>query len=477
MRDWTPEYSAACAQWASGTGRVHGLGAGGVGMAALLELMRARGFQASGCDTSAGRLTRWLDARGIPVAIGHDPAHADAADWIIHTAAVPADHPELLRAHARGVPVTPRGIALAARMADGHTIAVSGTHGKTTTASLLAQVLRACGVNSSFAIGGEVEPLGGVAGASPSPHAWLVAEADESDGTLAWYEPWMLLVNNVDFDHMEHFSGVGEFHAVFERALRRTRGPVIYGWDDPAARRLASSQPDAVGFGFGGGAAIRAEHCRVEGAGQRFTLVVHGTARADVRLPMTGRHNALNALGALAAAQAAGVNWADGAAALAGVVHARRRMDFARRGEITVVSDYAHHPVEIRAFLGAVRELAGERRGRLIAIFQPHRYTRTLALGPDFGTAFEGVDRVILAPVYAASEPPLAGGTSADLILHLRAGRGYAADLADSLDDAWNQAVSDLRPGDWILLIGAGDIERLAARAGEILPSKDWREK
>ena len=472
MRDWTPEYSAARERWASGAGRVHGLGAGGVGMAALLELMRARGFQASGCDTSAGRLTRWLEARGVPVAIGHDAAHADAADWIVHTAAVPADHPELRRAHARGIPVTTRGIALAARMAEGHTIAVSGTHGKTTTASLLAQVLRACGLDSAFAIGGEVDPLGGVAGTSPSPHAWLVAEADESDGTLAWYEPWMLLVNNVDFDHMEHFSGVEEFHAVFDRALRRTRGPVIYGWDDSAARRLASAQPDAISFGFGDGADVRPTRWCVEGAGQRFALVVHGTERAEVRLPMTGRHNALNALGALVAAHAAGVDWADGAAALANAVHARRRMDFARRGEITVVSDYAHHPAEIRAFLGAVRELAGERRGRLIALFQPHRYTRTLALGPDFGPAFEGVDRVILAPVYAASESPLAGGTSADLILHLRAGHGYTADLAESLDDAWNWATTDLRPGDWLLLIGAGDIERLAARAGELDPKR-----
>ena len=472
MRDWTPGYDAARALWARGAGRAHGMGAGGVGMAALLDLLRARGFAASGCDTAANRLTAWLEARGVPVARGHDAAHADAADWLVHTAAVPADHPELARARARGIPVTPRGIALAARMSAGHTIAVSGTHGKTTTASLLAQILRAGGVDFSFAIGGEVDPLGGVAGAGRSDRAWLVAEADESDGTLAWYEPEVLVVNNVDFDHMEHFRDVGEFHAVFGRAMRQTRGTVLYGWEDPAARRLAEACPDAISFGFGAGAQVRAGDWRPDAGAQRFTVWVHGSECAEVRLPMTGRHNALNALAALAAAQAAGVDWPDGAAALDRAVHARRRMEFAARGPVTVVSDYAHHPAEIRAFLSAVREMPGEGRGRRIAIFQPHRYTRTRALGPDFGPAFEGVDRVILAPVYAASEAPIPGGASADLLRHLQEGRGYAAELADSLDDAWNRAVRDLRPGDWILLIGAGDIERLAAHARERWPDE-----
>nr|MBP7275293.1 UDP-N-acetylmuramate--alanine ligase [Kiritimatiellia bacterium] len=268
MRDWTPEYDAARALWKRGVGRAHGMGAGGVGMAALLELLRARGFSASGCDTSENRLTAWLAARGIPVAAGHDSAHADAAEWLIHTTAVPSDHPELRRARERNIPVTPRGIALAARMSAGHTIAVSGTHGKTTTTSLLAQILRACGIDTSFAIGGEVAPLGGVAGAGRSGRAWLVAEADESDGTLAWYAPEVLLVNNIDFDHMEHFRDVGEFHDVFARAMRRSRGAVIYGWEDPAARRLASSASDAIAFGFGRGAQVRAGPLRLDSGAQ-----------------------------------------------------------------------------------------------------------------------------------------------------------------------------------------------------------------
>lgn len=459
------QYRSALRLLAGAPGAVHLMGAGGVGVAGLARLLQARGWMVTGCDATGGRVADWLVCRGIPVASGHDPAHVrdPAVNWLIRTAAVRPDHPEVAAAEARGLPVNLRGTVLPALLAQGASIAVAGTHGKTTTSAMIAHILRAEGLNPAFCIGGEVEALGGVAAAGAGE--WTVAEADESDGTLAWYAPAVAVINNVEFDHMEHFSGVEEFFAVFERFARQARRRLIYGGDDAGAVRAAASVPDAVAFGFGPEADLRAADWCAAGFGQTFTLWIDGAPACPVNLPVPGRFNALNALAAIAAAREAGVAPVAAARHLAGFQPARRRMEkfFEGRG-LAVYSDYAHHPSEIRALLSAVRTLP---HARVWVVFQPHRYTRTLALGRDFPPAFGGVHEVVLVPVYAASEDPLVGGTSGDLLEHFRAAGMDRVRLADSLAAAWNRVRPQLQPGDLLLVVGAGDVEdvaRMAAR-------------
>jgi UDP-N-acetylmuramate--alanine ligase len=444
-------------------GSVHCVGIGGVGVAGLARLLAARGFRVTGCDVAPNRLTSALEADGIRVAMGHDAAHlSPPPDWLIRTAAVPDSHPEIRAAMQAGVPVSARGEALAAVVGAARGVAVCGTHGKTTTTTMAVQAFRAAGLDPSFCIGGEVDALGGVAGTGAS--RWLVVEADESDGTLALYEPEIAVVTNVDFDHMEHFDGVAAFHAVFETVIDRTRGTVCYGRDDAAAARLAGRRPGSVGFGLDPSSDVRGEDRRVDGTAQEFDVVAFGARLGRARLPVPGRHNVLNALGAVAAAMAAEAEPGPVLDSLSRFRPARRRLEaFHDGGGIRVFSDYAHHPAEIRALLEAVRE--GFAFDRLVAVFQPHRYTRTRALGPLFPPAFLGVDRLVLVPVYAASETPIAGGTSDDLLAAFRRQGGVPVEPAASLEDAWRAIRPDLRPGDLLLVIGAGDVEQIAMRA------------
>ncbi len=468
MNDAAKALDRARAALARG-GKVHCMGIGGVGVAGLARLLAMRGFAVTGCDSARNRLTASLAASGIAVRDGHDPAHLHPPpDWLIRTAAVSDSHPEVCAARAAGIPVSARGEALAALVGVKRGVAVCGTHGKTTTSTMATQAFRAAGLDPSFCIGGEVDALGGVAGGGASD--WLVVEADESDGTLALYEPAVTVVTNVDFDHMEHFDGVEGFHAVFEAVVARTREAVCFGRDDAAATQIAGSRPGAVGFGFHPSSDVRAENRRVDGTSQEFDVIAFGSPAGRARLPVPGRHNVLNALGAIAASLAAGAAPDAVLASLAGFRPARRRLElFHDGGGIRVYSDYAHHPAEIRALLDAVRE--GFAFRRLVAVFQPHRYTRTRALGPQFPPAFAGIDRLVLVPVYAASEAPLEGGTSDDLLAEFRRHGGVNVDPAGSLEEAWRMVRSDLGAGDLFIVIGAGDVESIAARAARDLAS------
>ncbi len=444
-------------------GHVHLMGVGGVGVAGLAHLLIGRGCRVSGCDLELNRCAQSVAAAGGRILAGHDPSHlVPPPDWLICSAAVPADHPEAAAARAAGIPVSRRGEALAAFSAETPCVAVCGTHGKTTTTAMLVQMFRHAGLDPSFAIGAEVDALGGVAAVGASP--WLVVEADESDGTLALYTPEVAVVTNVDLDHLEHFRDLAEFHGVFETLVRRARRVVCYGRDDPAATRIAGGAGHAIGFGLDRPADVRGLRRRPEGIGQTFEVELFGRPIGRVRLPAPGAHNARNALGALAAAVACGLDPATAMAALEGFRAARRRLEIrVQRPDLRVVSDYAHHPAEIRALLDAVRE--GLAPSGLWMAFQPHRYTRTRALLREFPPAFQGVERLWLAPVYAASEPPLPGGSSKDLLeeFHRQGHRGVR--LAADLEDLWVRLLEERRPGDLILLVGAGDIDRLADRA------------
>jgi len=451
-------------QWISqATSRVHLMGVGGIGMAGLARLLAARGLQVTGCDGVSSRLLDGLRASGIPVVVGHDAAHLHEVDWAIYSPALPPDHPERLAAVAKGIPLFRRGQVLPVLAEHWKTLAVSGTHGKTTTASMVAHLMRTCGEDISWCIGGELPPEGEPAGIGTSD--WLVIEADESDATLAHYHPEIALITNIEFDHMEHFATKEAMEDCFRAFVRQTRGRVIYCAEDAAASQIGA-EVNGLSYGFSSQADFCAESLEPSQEGTRFTVQAPDGQDISAFLPLTGQHNVLNALGALAACEACGIELESACAALETFALPRRRFErVAQARGIQVLADYAHHPSEIRALIDAVQQAGAS---RILAVFQPHRYTRTLALGADFPPVFDGVSGVILTPVYAASEPPLAGGTTEDLLRHFQQHAGAPAECVESLEEAAACISERWEPGDWILLIGAGDVEDL----GPVLKQK-----
>jgi len=445
----------------AGHGHVHMLGACGIGMAGLAYLLSLRGFRVSGCDQALNSLAEWLAQHDISVSTPHDPKHISAGvDWIIRSPAVSGKTRELSKAREMGLPVLKRGEVLPRLLPGRRSIAVCGTHGKTTTASLVVQILRHAGLNPGWCIGGENESLSGVAGGGDGK--LLVVEADESDGTLALYKPDIAIVTNIEFDHMEHFESTASFKECFRTLLANTGGRVVFCADDPGAVELCSGAGNGISYGFSRKAAVKGLNPCSTPDGQSFVIETAGEAPNHVELSVPGIHNAGNALAAIAACLELRVPLPAILSALRNVSLPRRRFErIVDRDDVTVISDYAHHPSEIAALVKTSRILA---RPRLRAVFQPHRYTRTLALGEEFPSAFEGVDELVLTPVYAASEPRLSGGTTWDLYRHFRASSGLASrvSVAQSLEQAWDYIRQTTRVGDSLLVVGAGDVEKIA---------------
>jgi UDP-N-acetylmuramate--alanine ligase len=442
------------------------VGAGGVGMAGLAVQLRHGGLTVSGCDETPGAMLDWLAQRGVRVSVGHDSAHAREADWFIRTPAVDKDDAEMKAARARNLPVFDRGEVLPVLVRRRRSVAVSGTHGKTTTTAMITQALRGGGVDASFCIGADVPLLGGVAGVGKDDV--LVVEADESDGTIALYEADYAVITNIEHDHVDFFPDLRAVQACFERFAARCRRRVIGCVDDPAtAEVLRPLAGKAWTYGFTEGAALRGVDVREEAGRVSVGVLNDGREAGRLQLPVGGRHNALNALAACAAGLAWGLPFASIASSLARFGPARRRFEvMARAGGITVVSDYAHHPTEIEALM---EQAAGFGADRILAVFQPHRYTRTAALGRAFPPAFRGCAEVFLAPVYAASEEPVPGGRSEDIFPYFQQESDYRSHLSQSLLDAWDGMSKIWRTGDLVLVVGAGDVEKIAGWAGAAL--------
>jgi len=452
------------AEWVRcGEGAVHLVGVAGIGMAGVAVHLADRGFEVSGCDLLSNRVSGWLRDRGIPVFESHAAGHVEPpVQWVVRSTAVSDACPDLVRAVERDLPVYHRGLVLPALLMDRISVAVSGTHGKTTTSNMITQILVQAGKNPGFCIGGEVDALGGVA--NPGGGEILVVEADESDGTVMLYEPDIAVITNVEYDHMEHFGNEDALFQCFESFSRNARKRVIYCADDARTVRICSTLSGSRSYGFQEEASVRGMNYADSAEGSTFDVMADRVSLGTLELPVPGYHNAVNALGACAAAFELGVKFSEVRRALASFCHARRRFEKMADGNIKVISDYAHHPTEIRALTRTVSNLPHR---RLIAVFQPHRYTRTRALGMDFPAAFDGVDELVLTPVYAASEAPLEGGMSKDLLAHFKAAdTAFPVRLTDSLAAARKYLESVLKRGDVLLIVGAGDIEELAEWAG-----------
>lgn len=447
--------------------RVHLMGVGGVGMAGLAFLLKQRGHVVTGCDLKASRLTHWLESQGIPVTEGHDASHVGhETDWLIRTSATPLDAPEIQAAINAGIPVHRRGEVLPVLFEGVTSIAVAGTHGKTTTTTFVTQLLRAAGRDPSWCIGGESEALGGVAGVGKG--GLLVVEADESDGTLADYHPDIAVVTNVDTDHLDHFHTQEAIESCFRVFVQQTRGRVVYCGEDVAATRVCANRGNAVSYGIDNEATVYARNVELGPDGSRFRVQHGATDVGMFELPVPGRHNVLNALAAISVCLILGFAPSELKAAMLTLrLPGRRFQNVLHTENIRIINDYAHHPREIAALVETARLSAPS---RLVAVFQPHRYSRTAALASEFPAAFKGIDELILLPVYAASESALVGGTHWDLYEQFRMAElarqiGYQTRVATSSAQAMEYLRWHMTTGDTVLLVGAGSIESLTQLA------------
>jgi UDP-N-acetylmuramate--alanine ligase len=448
---------------AADLGHVHFMGIGGAGMSGIARILLARGLTVSGCDAKESAALAALRALGAEIALGHDPAHA-VADTVVVSSAIRPDNPELVRARETGRLVLPRAAALASVMTDRIGLAVAGTHGKTTTTSMLTVAMHACGRDPSYAIGGDLNEPGSNAHHGTGEH--FVAEADESDRSFLLLSPRGAVITNVEPDHLDNYGDADAVGAAFEAFVRRVApgGPLLLGADDPGSLALADLGRECGlevrTFGLAADADVRVEDLALSGTGSSFDLVAGGVRLGRVELSVPGPFNAVNAAGALGLGLTIGLPFADMARGLAGFSGARRRFELKGiAGGVRVFDDYAHHPTEVaRGALVAARGVA--RDGRVIAVFQPHLYSRTERFAADFGRALGAADVVVVMEVYAAREDPLPGVTGALIAqaVPLPADRVH-------FEPSWSAVPSLVaglaRPGDVVVTIGAGDVTML----------------
>lgn len=457
----------------------HFIGVGGAGMSGIALVLHERGFKVTGSDLKTSRYVRQLTRAGVEVHVGHEAATIDAVqpDVIVVSTAIPETNPELMRARELGIPVWHRAKMLSALGYGRTTVAAAGTHGKTTTSSMVATMLDRMGLDPSFLIGGIVEGYGTNGKNGNGDH--FVVEADESDSSFLYLDPHVVIVTNVEADHMDHYGSLEEIEETFctFMGLVGEDGTVIVCGEDPRLVELARSTGRSVlTYGEGEGFDIQCAPVKAEGSsvfGTNFTVTLPNGANVPVSIKNNpGRHNMLNATAALGAAYALGLDAADAAAALSTFEGARRR--FTHVGEvrgISIVDDYGHHPTEVKATLAAAKQLDFE---RVAVVFQPHRYTRLQALCDDFVNAFSDADTVVLIDVFPAGEMPIPGVTSkmlADKILaaHPEKTVRYVADHP-ALMACLDEVVSD---GDLLITMGAGDVTTVGPEYLEHAASSD----
>ncbi|MGZ4199322.1 MAG: UDP-N-acetylmuramate--L-alanine ligase [Thermoleophilia bacterium] len=472
---------------------VHFIGVGGAGMSGIAAVLSKLGVAVTGSDLKVSRYTRHLAEDGVPVHIGHDAAQVGDAALVVISSAIPPGNPELQEARRRGLPVLQRAEMLARIMTTRRGVAVAGTHGKTTTSSMITHVMLRCNRRPPFLVGGDLNDVGSNAGVGEGE--WLVAEADESDGSLLFLRPELAVVTNVELDHHANYRCLADVRDVFRRfvallppggRLVAARGAgadflagetdaqaVWYGLADGEAT-TAAVVPPAAGRAVPDGAAdLTAVIERVDDRGSVFEVREGGERLGRVELRVPGEHNVLNALAALAALAHAGVGFDEAAPQLATFSGAARRFqEIGRHDGVVVIDDYAHHPTEVAATLKAAR--SGSYR-RVIAVFQPHLFSRTRYLQREFGRALTMADEAIVTDIFPAREEPEPGVTGKLVVdAYLAERPGGPVFYLPRLGDAVRHLQARVRPGDLVLTIGAGDVlhvgERLLAALGDTTP-------
>ncbi len=444
----------------SNQGHVHFMGVAGAGMCALAELFVQRGGSVSGCDLQPGSSTDKLRSLDVEIHEGHEPSHVEEASALVVSAAVPRDHPEVLEAIERGIPVFKRAEALGQWVNQGRLLAVAGTHGKTSTTAMATEILAAAGMDPTGFVGGRVLAWGGNLRSGGDLY---VVEADEYDRSFLELTPATAVVTNVEADHLDTYGALQGVVDAFQEFLEGVLpgGYAVICTDDPGASRLVTRIASQVRtYGLAAGAQVCAVDVEASATGMDFRVMEEGVDRGAFRLPVPGVHNLRNALGAAAAARCLGVDWEavrEGLTAYQGVE--RRFETVGSEGVILIVDDYAHHPSEVQATLAAARGAHPDRR--IVAVFQPHLFTRTRDFAEEFGQALAEADSTWVTDVFPAREDPIEGVTGEMVAVATRRAGGdvrYHADVTTLADPV----MAELASGDLLLTMGAGSVDRVA---------------
>jgi UDP-N-acetylmuramate--alanine ligase len=440
------------------TRHIHLVAIGGIGMSGIAEVLMSLGFTVSGSDLHASAITRRLAERGAKIFLGHEAGHIEGADVVVRSSAVTEANSEVAAARAQGVPVIRRAEMLAELMTLKRGVAIAGSHGKTSTTTLVAEVFSAAGLDPTVIVGGVIKSLG--SNAVHGSGDYLVAEADESDGTFLHLTPTIAVVTNIDHEHVDHYPDMDSLRRAFHDFLGKVPfyGTCVLCFDDPEVRAMATRlDRRVVSYGLDDGADIWAEPSGQTAGGQRALVRAFGQELGEIELHQLGRHNLLNALAAVAVGLEVGISFADLARGLAtGAGVGRRLESHGEHGGVLVIDDYGHHPTEISATMAVARQM-----GRPVAaLFQPHRFSRTRTFAPQFADALASADAVGLLPVYAAGEPadPDAGS---EIIAAALAAKGLQkVDLLRGHEEIRSWLDRRAAAGSLVLTLGAGDIGR-----------------
>jgi UDP-N-acetylmuramate--alanine ligase len=437
--------------------KLHFIGIGGAGMSGLARIALTHGAQVSGSDEKDSSVLAALSALGATVFPSHNAEHVQGADLVIYSNAISQTNSERVEAEKLNIPIYTRAQALALLMSESTSIAVAGTHGKTTTSSMLTVALQACGADPSFAIGGTISASG--SNAHRGTGQYFVAEADESDGSFIEYKPFGAIVTNVEHDHVDYFATPADVTAAFEEFAQTIspEGFLVYCADDPGSLALGRSTTGVVAISYGENAEsdLHIDQVELGAKGSRARALWKGKSIGHLELNVPGRHNIDNAAAALAVGLHLGLPIAGLLAGLASFAGTGRRFELKGTVHgIRVIDDYGHHPTEIRVTLDAARRYAGD--GRLLVIFQPHRYSRTQAFMSEFASSLSLADDVTLLEIYAASEKPIAG-VSSEVIAQSMTNGKYIPNFVEATDALIEMA----KPGDVIMTLGAGDVSSL----------------
>lgn len=451
--------------------RVHLIGVAGSGMSGLASLLLGLGHRVSGSDKVTSRETERLEKAGLQFSSPHSAEAVVGTDVVIYSSAIKPGNSSYDEAIKRGIPLLRRAEALSAIMLGKKGIVVAGTHGKTTTSSLSAHVLRVGGKAPSHYVGAEIPILGTNANWEEKGE-WFVAEGDESDGTLVNFHPEHAILLNVEAEHLDFYDGIDAICAVFGQYCDQTKGKIIYCGEDANARRVCQHRPNAISYGWNRDLDISACDLSPRGAGTEFTVRQKGAEIGRVFLGIPGRHNVLNSLAAIALALETGVAFDRIDEALGSFRGAKRRFELKRHSDrVTIVDDYGHHPSEIAATIQTARS---QHAGRLVVVFQPHRYTRTQLLREEFGRCFGGVDELWVTDVYAASEPPIPGVSGQTIVdAVLENGEVEKVTFHPDLATLHLAVGQRLEPGDWLITLGAGNVHEIGTRLARDLGTLD----
>ena len=429
-------------------------------MSGIAQLLLARGKRVSGSDLKDSDLIEKLRNLGAEVFIGHSPSNIKDVDLVIYTSAIKQDNPELVAAHSAGIVVINRAEALAALANQKRAIAVTGAHGKTTTASLIAHMLVKCKLKPTVCVGGELFSLNG--NAFLGDGHFFVLEADESDGSFLNLNPLYSVVTNIDREHLDYYRDLAHITETFRKFISNTRneGCIFFCQDDLTLAKVVSSlNRRAFSFGLSQKACIFAKEIELQESLSKFNCVYQNRNLGRVILKIPGRHNISNALGAIAVGLEMGFDFKSIQEALSSYTGVRRRLQLKlKEKDVLIFDDYAHHPTEIKATLQALKNF---KHKRLVAVFQPHRYTRTKFLIEDFGNCFKDVDHLVVTDIYSASEPPIEGVSARNICQKARQAKIKDV-LFLSKGDILEHLLKKIEPGDLVAIMGAGDITRIA---------------